>query len=134
MGRVAVISPNIQLISCYLIGLIFCGMAQIDKLIYLSIYLSIYLYIYIYIYICIFIETILSSLQACSVITHSSGDFIRRIKSPDELVITKQACRDESIVSLFFSPVAIYIYIYICERIKKDASILCYSDNCNGPL
>ena len=124
MGRVAVISPNIQLISCYLIGLIFCGMAQIDKLIYLSIYLSIYLYI------CIYIETILSSLQACSVITHSSGDFIRRIKSPDELVITKQACRDESIVSLFFPPVAIYIYIYIyiCERIKKDTSILCYSE------
>ena len=61
----------------------------------------------------VYIETILSSLQACSVITHSSGDFIRWIKSPDELVITKQACRDESIVSLFFSPVAIYIYIYI---------------------
>ena len=78
-----------------------------NRQINLSIYLSIYLYI------CIYIETILSSLQACSVITHSSGDFIRRIKSPDELVITKQACRDESIVSLFFSPVAIYIYIYM---------------------
>ena len=41
-----------------------------------------YIYIYIYIYIYTYIEkrkkkeTILSSLQACFVITHSSGDFI----------------------------------------------------------
>ena len=35
------------------------------------------------------------------------------IKSPDEWVITKQACRDESIVSLFFPHHYIYIYIYI---------------------
>ena len=33
------------------------------------------------------------------------------IKSPDEWVITKQACRDESIVSLFF-PLSQCIYIY----------------------
>ena len=29
-------------------------------------------------------ETILSSLQACFVITNSSGDFIHLMKSPDE--------------------------------------------------
>ena len=46
------------------------------------IYIYIYTYIYIYIYIYTYIEkrkkkeTILSSLQACFVITHSSGDFI----------------------------------------------------------
>ena len=40
----------------------------------------IYIYIYIYIY-----------------------------RSPDERAITKQTCRDESIVSLFFSPIATYI-------------------------
>ena len=34
------------------------------------------------------------------------------IKSPDERVITKQACKNESIFSLFF-PSKIYIYIYI---------------------
>ena len=39
------------------------------------------------------------------------------IKSPDERVITKQACRDESIVSLFFSLsqcIHINIYTYTC--------------------
>ena len=49
---------------------------------YIYIYIYIYTYIYIYIYIYTYIEkrkkkeTILSSLQACFVITHSSGDFI----------------------------------------------------------
>ena len=43
------------------------------------------------------------------------------IKSPDERVITKQACKNESIFSLFFPylkniyiHIYIYIYIYIC--------------------
>ena len=36
------------------------------------------------------------------------------IKSPDEWATTKQACRDELVVYLFFfSPIYIYIYIYI---------------------
>ena len=40
------------------------------------------------------------------------------LKFPDERAITKQACRDESIVSLIFSPIEThglptYIYIYI---------------------
>ena len=46
-----------------------------------------YIYIYIYIYIATGEknrETILSSLQACFVITNSSGDFILLMKSPDE--------------------------------------------------
>ena len=49
-------------------------------------YSFVYIYIYIYIYV--------------------------NIKSPDERVITKQACKNESIFSLFF-PSKIYIYIYI---------------------
>ena len=41
------------------------------------------------------------------------------IKSPDERVITKQACKNESIFSLFFPYLKniymhIYIYIYVC--------------------
>ena len=35
------------------------------------------------------------------------------IKSPDEWATTKQACRDELVVYVFFSSVYIYIYIYI---------------------
>ena len=35
------------------------------------------------------------------------------IKSPDEWATTKQACRDELVVYVFFSSVCIYIYIYI---------------------
>ena len=39
---------------------------------------------------------------------------------PDEWVITKQACNDESIVSLFFSSIAIYItlYSYVSSTVK----------------
>ena len=37
------------------------------------------------------------------------------IKSPDEWATTKQACRDELVVYLFFFS-HIYIYIYICNR------------------
>ena len=61
-------------------------------------------------------ETILSSLQACFVIVHS-------IKSPDEWAITKQACRNESIVSLFFPPIATYNYLYICIFNYLDGEI-----------
>ena len=39
MEGVDVISPNTQLISYYLIGRIFCGMAQIDKSLYIYIYI-----------------------------------------------------------------------------------------------
>ena len=63
MEGVDVISSNTQLISYYLIGRIFCGMAQIDKSLYIYIYIykhpflknvaNIYIYIYIYIYIAI---------------------------------------------------------------------------------
>ena len=68
-------------------------------------------------------ETILSSLQAYFMIAHSSGDFILfyDLKSPDECAIMKQASRDESIVSLFFSPFATYIFIFIKCKILTFA-------------
>ena len=47
------------------------------------------------------------------------------IKSPDEWVITKQACRDESIVSLFF-PLSLYIYITICYTVAYILFHPCY--------
>ena len=43
------------------------------------------------------------------------------IKSPDEWATTKQACRDELVVYLFFS-FHIYIYIYIYTYMRR---ILC---------
>ena len=52
-------------------------------------------FVYIYIYICKYIYV--------------------NIKSPDERVITKQACKNESIFSLFFPYLKnIYIHIYTC--------------------
>ena len=44
------------------------------------------------------------------------------IKSPDERVITKQACKNESIFSLFF-PSKIYIYIYIYMYLKTPSIV-----------
>ena len=38
------------------------------------------------------------------------------IKSPDEWATTKQACRDELVVYLLFSP--IYIYIFLVNYLK----------------
>ena len=38
--------------------------------------------------------------------------FNENIISPDEWATTKQACRDELVVYLFFSPIYIYIYIH----------------------
>ena len=55
------------------------------------------------------------------------------IKSPDEWATTKQACRDELVVYVFFSSVYIYIYIYIyiyrfveLDYLVED--IYCYSE------
>ena len=80
----------------------------------MCVYTHIYIYIYIYTHVCMYVaieeknrETILSSLQTCFVI--------------GEWAIKKQACRDESIVSLFFPPVATYItlYFYASSTVKR---------------
>ena len=42
-------------------------------------------------------------------------------KSPDEWATTKQACRDELVVYLFFLPyIYIYIYIYIYRERERE--------------
>ena len=48
------------------------------------------------------------------------------IKSPDEWATTKQACRDELVVYLFFSPIYIYIYmqLYIYIYIYNNYSTI----------
>ena len=54
------------------------------------------------------------------------------IKSPDEWATTKQACRDELVVYLFFSPIYIYIYmmrtmyIYIYTPVFRNVFIQKY--------
>ena len=50
------------------------------------------------------------------------------IKSPDEWANTKQACRDELVVYLFFSPIYIYIYFFfvcvcVAKMLKKDLKL-----------
>ena len=53
------------------------------------------------------------------------------IKSPDERVITKQACKNESIFSLFFPSkiyIYVYIYIYIYIYVFKDTVNCTVSD------
>ena len=53
------------------------------------------------------------------------------IKSPDERVITKQACKNESIFSLFFpylKNIYIHIYIYIYIYVFKDTVNCTVSD------
>ena len=49
------------------------------------------------------------------------------LRRRDEWVITKQACRDEGIVSLFFFSIAVYIalYSYVSSTVKQKNQ---YSD------
>ena len=47
------------------------------------------------------------------------------IKSPDEWATTKQACRDELVVYLFFFS-HLYIYIYLCSIIDIYIYIYIY--------
>ena len=44
------------------------------------------------------------------------------IKSPDEWATTKQACRDELVVYLFFSPIYIYLTVILRGRAGYPAS------------
>ena len=44
------------------------------------------------------------------------------IKSPDEWATTKQACRDELVVYLFFSPIYISLYFYVLSTVLRTSS------------
>ena len=48
------------------------------------------------------------------------------IKSPDEWATTKQACRDELVVYLFFSPIYIYTPVYKNVAISEIYTIYMY--------
>ena len=78
---------------------------------------SIYIYIYIYIYGRKKKKTTSSSLQACFVVAHSS---------PDEWATTKQACRDELVVYLFFSPIYSSLYFYVLSTVLRISSFTLY--------
>ena len=41
------------------------------------------------------------------------------IKSPDEWATTKQACRDELVVYLFFSPIYRSLYFYVLSTVLR---------------
>ena len=44
------------------------------------------------------------------------------IKSPDEWATTKQACRDELVVYLFFSPIYTSLYFYVLSTVLRKSS------------
>ena len=44
------------------------------------------------------------------------------IKSPDEWVTTKQACRDELVVYLFFSPIYSSLYFHVLSTVLRTSS------------
>ena len=43
-------------------------------------------------------------------------------KSPDEWATTKQACRDELVVYLFFSPIYSSLYFYVLSTVLRTSS------------
>ena len=45
------------------------------------------------------------------------------IKSPDEWATTKQACRDELVVYLFFSPIYILLYFHVLSTVLQTSSL-----------
>ena len=89
-------------------------------------FIHIYLYTYIHIYI-----TIGKKKRDYSFIPRGlfrdysliRGFYSTSKKSPDEWVITKQACKDESIVSLFSLSQYIALYFYISCIVKRKNQI-----------
>ena len=97
----------------------------------MQLYIYIYIYIYVYLYeVCVLIFQLYGAQYVgvkrdiCCVrgktterlYSHPykpiSWMFTHQGKNSDQRTITKQACRDESTVSLFFPPIATYTYIY----------------------
>ena len=48
------------------------------------------------------------------------------IKSPDEWATTKQACRDELVVYLFFSPIYTSLYFHVLSTVLRISSFTLY--------
>ena len=49
------------------------------------------------------------------------------IKSPEEWATTKQACRDELVVYLFFSPIYSSLYFYVLSTVLRISSFTLYT-------
>ena len=49
------------------------------------------------------------------------------IKSPDEWATTKQACRDELVVYLFFSPIYSSLYFHVLSTVLRISSFTLYT-------
>ena len=49
-----------------------------------------------------------------------------RGKSPDEWATTKQACRDELVVYLFFSPIYSSLYFHVLSTVLRISSFTLY--------
>lgn len=49
------------------------------------------------------------------------------IKSPDEWATTKQACRDELVVYLFFSSIYTSLYFYVLSTVLRKSSFTLYT-------
>ena len=47
-------------------------------------------------------------------------------KSPDEWATSKQACRDELVVYLFFSPIYSSLYFYVLSTVLQTSSFTLY--------
>ena len=48
------------------------------------------------------------------------------IKSPDEWATTKQACMDELVVYLFFSPIYSSLYFYVLSTVLRTSNLTLY--------
>ena len=51
------------------------------------------------------------------------------IKSPEEWATTKQACRDEFVVYLFFSSIYSSLYFYVLSTVLRISSFKFYTRN-----
>ena len=49
------------------------------------------------------------------------------IKSPDKWATTKQACRDELVVYLFFSPIYSSLYFHVLSTVLRKSSFTLYN-------
>ena len=95
---------------------------------FINIYIYIYIYIYNYIYIIFFLIYIYQPKHGniyIYIYVAIGGKTERLYFHPFKLISWKQACKDESIVSLFFSPYYnIYHALLLCiEHCKTEKSI-----------
>ena len=57
---------------------------------------------------------------------NTSLQYVHQYSSPDEWATTKQACRDELVVYLFFSPIYSSLYFYVLSTVLRISSFTLY--------